>query len=201
MKKYGISRAASNFPICYFETLMKWSDIVYSRNKSGKWEVTWSELSFNPIRKYIRQLDEILLHGKIEDHKTLCELRHDLSNLEEEIHKKNLEGLNGKFSRAKFKDWFYVDEKGRYIETALYVREALKNADVRSIMFDSEYCSFTIREEAPRLHYTVYRLQNPDAIRALIELPIVPFRFFEKECNYSEDPIKGIRKIKKGGAQ
>ncbi len=198
-KNYPISRAASGFPVCDYETLMKWSDIEYRKNAAGEWEPAQCLFCFNPIHKYIEQLDKILLTGEMGDHKTLCDLRADLSKLEEDFHKKNLAGLNGKLSRAEVTDWHYVNEKGQMIDAVRFVRRALKNADVCSIKFDSEYCRFTIRREDTREHYTIYKLSYPDAARAMMDIPVVPFRFFEKECDCFEDPLKDIRGKVKGG--
>lgn len=195
-KKETICRAASLFPVYYYDTLMKWSDIEYRKNVEGKWEMAQGIFYFNPILKYTQQLYKIISTGEIDisDRKTLCDLHADLSKLEEEFQKKNLAGLNGKLSRLKVTDWYYVNKNGQRIDAVRFVRDALRNADVRSIKFDSEYCRFTIRrEEKGRVFHTIYKLSYTDAVKAMMDIPVVPFRFFEKECDYAEDPLKDIR--------
>lgn len=77
------------------------------------------------------------------------------------------------------------------------VRAALLKADVRVVKMEADYCSFAVRLEDPKEHYRIYKLSHRDAIKAMMDIPIVPFRFFEKECDYSEDPLNGERKIGK----
>jgi len=95
MSKQSISRAASTYPVCNYPTLDKWADMEYQKKSEGLW--MQRNPGFNPLRRYIQEIETILFTGAIGNKDTLQDLRADLLKLEDDFNIKNLEGLyNGK---------------------------------------------------------------------------------------------------------
>lgn len=133
--------------------------------------------SINKFRKYIAEYGNFLFHGSKKD-----------------------------FSR--FRKWLVremekTEDHGeyRYVahgdEAVATMRNALKEGRVRCIKWEEAFCLFSVYQESGNPKYRFYRMRNCDAIAAMRQIPIVPFRFIIEENKYAED---WTYDPKKGGA-